>query len=59
MMAGSGGAPLSLADWPATFPCSAAPRSTSSTSGTAAVYIDAHLRRRRLCARDPRAPAAA
>ena len=36
MMVGGDGFALSLADRPATFPCSAAPRSTSSMSATAA-----------------------
>ena len=36
MMAGSDSSLLSLADWPVTFPCSAAARSSFSTSATAA-----------------------
>ena len=40
MMAGSDGTPLSLADWPVTFPCSAARRSSSSRVRDGGVYID-------------------
>ena len=57
MMAGSGsGHLLSLADWPVTFPCSAAPRSNSSTSATAASTSTRTFGAGGYTPRDPRAP---